>query len=77
MACARQGFRNEPRLLSALVCAGLIEWAATATSAIVKGFGCWPLEGQRGEFGGRRPKASKGGNRAQGTEVGAAGAMGI
>ena len=25
-----------------------------------------PLEGQRGVFGGRRPKASKGGNRAGG-----------
>jgi hypothetical protein len=30
----------------------------------VKGFGCRPLEGQRRVFGGRRPKASKGGNRA-------------
>jgi hypothetical protein len=26
----------------------------------VKGFGCRSLEGQRGVFGGRRPKASKG-----------------
>jgi hypothetical protein len=29
-------------------------------SDFVKGFGCWPLEGRRREFGGRRPKASKG-----------------
>jgi hypothetical protein len=29
-------------------------------SAHVKGFGCRPHEGQRGVFGGRRPKASKG-----------------
>jgi hypothetical protein len=33
-------------------------------SAYVKGFGCRPLEGQRGVFGGWRPKASKGGKRA-------------
>jgi hypothetical protein len=33
-------------------------------SAFVKGFGCRPLEGWRRVFGGRRPKASKGGNRA-------------
>jgi hypothetical protein len=33
-------------------------------SAFVKGFGCRPLEGQRRIFGGRRPKASKEGNRA-------------
>jgi hypothetical protein len=32
----------------------------------VKGFGCRPHEGRHREFGGRRPKASKGGNRAQG-----------
>ena len=32
-------------------------------SAVVKGFGWRPHEGRRGEFGGRRPKASKGGNR--------------
>jgi hypothetical protein len=30
----------------------------------VKGFGCRPLEGGRRAFGGRRPKASKEGNRA-------------
>jgi len=36
-------------------------------SASVKGFGCRPLEGRRRVFGGRRPKASKGGNRAGGT----------
>jgi len=36
-------------------------------SAFVKGFGCRPLEGGRRAFGGRRPKASKGGNRAGGT----------
>jgi hypothetical protein len=30
----------------------------------VKGFGCRPLEGWRRVLGGRRPKASKGGNRA-------------
>jgi hypothetical protein len=35
-------------------------------SPIVKGFGCRPLEGQRRLFVGRRPKASKGGNRAGG-----------
>jgi hypothetical protein len=33
-------------------------------TAIVKGFGCRPLERQRGIFGGRCPKASKEGNRA-------------
>src|SRR5690348_3769086 len=32
----------------------------------VKGFGCRSLEGRRCESGGRRPKASKGGNRAKG-----------
>ena len=37
---------------------------AAQMSAFVKGFGCRPLEGRRREFGGRRPKASKGGNRA-------------
>jgi len=31
--------------------------------AHVKGFGCRPLEGRGRVFGGRRPKASKGGNR--------------
>src|ERR1700686_2437714 len=36
-------------------------------SVHVKGFGCRPLEGRRRVFGGRRPKASKGGNRAGGT----------
>jgi hypothetical protein len=36
-------------------------------AAVVKGFGCRPLEGRRRVFGGRRPKASKGGNRAGGT----------
>jgi hypothetical protein len=40
---------------------------APMMSVPVKGFGCRPLEGQRREFGGRRPKASKGGNRAGGT----------
>ena len=40
-------------------------------------FGCRPLEGRRGAFGGRRPKPSKGGNRAYGTCGGAAVAMGI
>jgi len=35
-----------------------------ARTGFVKGFGCRALEGQRGVFGGRRPKASKGGNRA-------------
>jgi hypothetical protein len=33
-------------------------------SASVKGFGCRPVEGRRRVFGGRRPKASKEGNRA-------------
>ena len=42
------------------------------SAGFVKGFGCRPLEGQRGVFGGRRPKASKGGNRAGGTQEGAA-----
>ena len=35
-------------------------------TACVKGFGCRPLERRRRVFGGRRPKASKGGNRALG-----------
>src|SRR4029077_6615605 len=39
--------------------------AATHESGSVKGFGCRPLEGRRRVFGGRRPKASKGGNRAE------------
>jgi hypothetical protein len=30
----------------------------------VKGFGCRPHEGRHREFSARRPKASKGGNRA-------------
>ena len=38
-----------------------------SSSRFVKGFGCRPLEGRRRLFGGRRPKASKGGNRAGGT----------
>jgi hypothetical protein len=38
----------------------------------VKGFGCRPHEGRRREFGGRRPKASNGGNRDGGTYDGAA-----
>src|SRR6266403_1851509 len=42
-------------------------------SESVKGFGCRPLEGRRRVFGGRRPKASKGGNRAGGTKDVAAG----
>jgi len=33
-------------------------------TAHVKGFGCRPLEGRHRMFGGRRPKASKEGNRA-------------
>jgi len=33
-------------------------------SESVKGFGCRPLEGRHRMFGGRRPKASKEGNRA-------------
>jgi hypothetical protein len=37
---------------------------APKMSVVVKGFGCRPHEGRRREFGGRRPKASKGGNRA-------------
>jgi hypothetical protein len=50
----------------------------------VQGFGCRPLEGRRRVFGGRRPKASKGGNRAGGNvercrvrygDLGAAGEM--
>ena len=46
-------------------------------SPFVKGFGRRPHEGRRRVFGGRRPKASKGGNRAGGTEGRAADAMGI
>ena len=38
-------------------------------SGIVKGFGCRPHDGRRREFGGRRPKASKGGNRAVGARA--------
>jgi hypothetical protein len=34
-------------------------------SAYVKGFGCRPLTGGAANTGGRRPKASKGGNRAE------------
>jgi len=34
------------------------------TAVFVKGFGCRPHEGRRRVFGGWRPKASKGGNRA-------------
>src|SRR5262249_13341558 len=34
-----------------------------AESGNAKGFECRPLEGRRRVFGGRRPKASKGGNR--------------
>ena len=41
--------------------------ALAEKSATVKGFGCRPLDGRRRVFGGRRPKASKGGNRAGGT----------
>jgi len=33
-------------------------------TAHAKGFGCRPLEGRGVVFGGRRPKPSKGGNRA-------------
>jgi hypothetical protein len=32
-------------------------------AAVVKGFGCRPHDGRHRVFGGRRPKASKGGNR--------------
>jgi hypothetical protein len=46
-------------------------------SVVVKGFGCRSLEGRRCESGGRRPKASKGGNRAKGHVDAAALAMGI
>jgi hypothetical protein len=35
-------------------------------SAIVKGFGCRPLPNVATGSGGRRPKASKGGNRGRG-----------
>jgi hypothetical protein len=43
------------------------EVSACDMTAIVKGFGCRPYEGRHREFGGRRPKAAKGGNRAGGT----------
>ena len=49
-----------------------LDLLAVSSSHFMKGFGCRPLEGQRGVFGGRRPKASKGGNRAGGTQEGAA-----
>ena len=51
--------------LKYLVCSD--HYTATgAMSSFVKGFGCRPLEGPVRECGGRRPKASKGGNRAWG-----------
>ena len=46
-------------------------------SACVKGFGCRPLTGRATHSVGRRPKASKGGNRDGGTYGCAAGSMGI
>ena len=45
----------------------MLTFAAAHESAAVKGFGCRPHEGRHREFGGRRPKASKGRNRAGGT----------
>jgi hypothetical protein len=39
-------------------------YAKAARTVFVKGFGCRPLEGRRRVFGGRRPKASREGNRA-------------
>jgi hypothetical protein len=44
--------------------------------AIVKGFGCRPLTSGAACTGGRRPKASKGGNRGKGYVGGAARSMG-
>jgi hypothetical protein len=46
-------------------------------SLFVKGFGCRPLTSAAACTGGRRPKASKGGNRGKGYEGRAAGSMGI
>src|SRR6266852_1554181 len=46
-------------------------------STRVKGFGCRPLTGRATHCVGRRPKASKGGNRAGGTYGRSAGSMGI
>jgi hypothetical protein len=46
-------------------------------SALVKGFGCRPHAGGAACAVGRRPKASKGGNRGNGYVCGAACAMGI
>jgi hypothetical protein len=40
-------------------------------SVNVKGFGCRPLAGDAAGSGGRRPKASKGGNRDEGRDCGA------
>ena len=54
-----------------------LQFPDRAQPSLYKGFGCRPLEGRRGAFGGRRPKPSKGGNRAYGTCGGAAVAMGI
>ena len=40
-------------------------WGEARDMTVVgQGFGCRPLEGRRRVFGGRRPKASKEGNRA-------------
>jgi len=43
------------------------ESAALAMSPLVKGFGCRTLTTKATDKGGRRPKASKGGNRDGGT----------
>jgi hypothetical protein len=48
-----------------------------AMSVDVKGFGCRPMVAAAARTEGRRPKASKGGNRGNGYVGGAAGAMGI
>jgi len=67
-------YRAHPRLYISEVATPLIEVRSAGHSGLdlltlssshfVKGFGCRPLEGRHRMFGGRRPKASKEGNRA-------------
>ena len=52
------------------------EFVAAHESVCVKGFGCRPLTSGAACTGGRRPKASKGGNRGKGYVGGAARSMG-
>ena len=55
----------------------VIEYAAVHESGPVKVFGCRPLTNGSAGTEGRRPKTSKGGNRAEGRWADAASAMGI